>query len=211
MTLPQKKTRIIEVNAKEYRWLISKRKATIELSIEAAQHSGQLMQVSFEPHDSYKRDLEHKWQRVKQGVSITPKLVRQIIQHGLANGWQPNETGKPLFHIQIWKAEEFIPELPELSDRELRLRDIAWEQLSDLRSDFSCDPKWRERLFSAAYSQRFLLPNDYSALSAEIRSYDLKFAVFNDGWTEDGYVVFGIESVEFPDIVLYTFNNPEVI
>lgn len=211
MTLPQKKTRIIEVNGKEYRWLISKRKATIELSIEAAQHSGQLMQVSFESHDSYKRDLEHKWQRVKQGVSITPKLVRQIIQHGLANGWQPNETKKPLFYIQIWKADEFIPELPELSDRELRLRDIAWEQVSDLRSDFSCDPKWRKQLFSAAYSQRFLLPKDYSALSAEVQSYDLKFAVFNDGWTEDGYVVFGIESVDFPDIVEYTFNNPEVI
>lgn len=211
MTLPQKKTRIIEVDGQEYRWLISKRRATIELSIEAAEHSGQLMQVSFEPHNSYKRDTEHQWQRVKQGVSITPKLVRQIIQHGLANGWQPDEPGKPLFYIHIWEADKFIPELPALSDRELRLRDVAWEQVSDLRYDFSLDPKWRKQLFSAAVSQRFLLPADYFALSAEVRSYDLKFAVFNDGWTADGYVVFGIESVDFPDIAAYSYNNPEIL
>jgi hypothetical protein len=35
--------------------------------------------------------------------------------------------------------------------------------------------------------------------------------MFNDGATEDGYVVFGICSLEFPDLVEYSTNNPEAL
>jgi hypothetical protein len=213
MTLPKKKSRKIQVDGKEYRWLISKRKETIELSIERTEISGQLMQVSFESHNSYKKDANLQWQRVRQDTSITPQIVKQIIQHGLANGWKPEERRKPLFYLSIWQAERFISELPELSDEELRLRDLAWEEVNNLRYEFSLDSKWRKQLFEASNSHRFLLPEDYLGLSQQARDCGLQIAVFNDGWTESGFIVFGIESVDFPepDIVTYTFNNPDII
>ena len=211
MTLPRKKSRLIEVDSKKYRWLISKRSGTINLSIEVAEHSGQLLQICFEPHDSYKRGTDNQWERVKQGVSVTPKLVNQIIQHGLVNGWHPNETGKTPFYIYIWKADDFIPELPEPNHNELRLKDMAIEQVSNLRFDLSLDPLWRKQLFDAPIYQRFALPSDYFALTEDVRNCGLRFAAFKDGWKDDGFVVFGIESVDFPDLVMYSTNNPEII
>ncbi len=32
---------------------------------------------------------------------------------------------------------------------------------------------------------------------------ELRFAAFNDGWTQYGFVVFGIESVDFPSRDVY--------
>jgi hypothetical protein len=88
------------------------------------------------------------------------------------------------------------------------VREIAVEQVSDLRFDLSLDPEWRRTLFAAEVHQRFELPADYGAIGADSREHGLRYAVFNDGWTEDGSVVFGIESVDFPNVVMYTTNNP---
>ncbi len=41
--------------------------------------------------------------------------------------------------------------------------------------------------------------------------HGLRYAAFNDGMTEDGFIVFGIESIDFPDIVMYTTNNPSIL
>ena len=211
MTLPQKKSRSIEVDGKKYRWLISMRGKTIDLSIEADKYSGQLLQAFFEPHDSYQREVGGRWQRVSQAVSVTPKVVKQVILYGLANGWKPHSPKKACFYIYTDRTDKIIGDLPALNDGELRVKDIAIEQVSNLRYDFSLDPEWRKQIFAAPFGQRFPLPLDYFALSQEVRNHNLQFSVFNDDWTNNGFIVFGIESVDFPDVQMYTFNNPEII
>lgn len=86
----------------------------------------------------------------------------------------------------------------------------------DLVEDVSLDPIWRQRLFGAEVGRRFRFGDeDLARLPARVRARieadRLHFACFNDGWTEDGFVVFGIESVEFPEIVAYSTNNPEIV
>ncbi|MEG3895670.1 MULTISPECIES: hypothetical protein [unclassified Microcoleus] len=211
MTLPQKKSRIIEVDGKKYRWLISKREGTIDLAIEANGYSGQLLQAFFDPHDAYQREVGGRWQRVRQAVSVTPKVVKQVIYYGLANGWKPHSPKKASVLIHTGQIDKIIGDLPALSEGELRVKDIASEQVSDLSYDLSLDPEWRKQLFVAPFEQRFPLPPDYFALSQEVRNLGLLFSVFNDGWTDNGFIVFGIESVDFPDVQMYTFNNPEII
>ncbi|VEP14047.1 conserved hypothetical protein [Hyella patelloides LEGE 07179] len=211
MTLPKKKSRNIEIDGTKYRWLTSKRNDTIFLSIETQENPQQLLQAFFEPHNSYTKNLENKWQKIKQGVSITPKLVRQVITHGLANGWKPNNNSKQVFYFHTWETDKIIPQLASLKPNEKRVKDIVIEQISDLRFDFSLDSQWRKKLFNAEVRQRFLSPSNYHAFSKKVKDCSLQFLVFNAGWTDYGFIILGIKSVEFPDIVMYTVNNPEII
>jgi hypothetical protein len=86
----------------------------------------------------------------------------------------------------------------------------------DLVEGVSLDPTWRRRLFDAEVGRRFpLSEEDILRLPARLRGRieadRLRFACFNEGWTEDGFVVFGIGSVEFPDIVAYSTSNPGIV
>lgn len=211
MTLPQKKSRNIEIDGVKYRWLISKKNDTISLSIETQENAKQLLQAFFEPHDSYKRDSNNKWKKVEQGVSITPKLVEKVIKHGLTNGWNPNQKSKKEFYFHTWETDKMISQIPILDSDEIRLRDIVIEQVSDLRFDFSLDPEWRKKIFNAEIGRQFILPSKYLGLSREVQDLGLKFAVCNYGWTDYGFIIFAIASVEFPDIEMFTVNNPEII
>jgi hypothetical protein len=120
-------------------------------------------------------------------------------------------TGKKPLLIYTWESEQIAPGKLIVAADEVPLRDLAIEQVSDLRFDLSLDPVWRRTLFNAKPFERFELPTDYSALTDQVREYGLRFAVFNDGWTECGFVVFGIESIDFPEVVMYTTNNPAII
>lgn len=170
-----------------------------------------MLQAFFEPHDAYKRNAGGLWQRVHQAVSVTPKVVKQVILYALANGWNPHLLKQASFQIHTWQTDEFVADLPALSDGEVRVKDIAIQQVSDLRCDLSLDSEWRKQLFAALVERRFPLPPDYFALSQEARNCGLLFSVFNAGWTDYGFIVFGIESIDFPDIQMYTFNNPEIL
>lgn len=78
--------------------------------------------------------------------------------------------------------------------------------MSDLRFDLSLDPEWRVRLFHADAYVRFDIPPDYCGISDLAREHGLRFRAFLDGRTEDGVGVFGIESADFPSVVMYTTN-----
>ena len=211
MTLPSKKSRFITIDNSKYRYLISSKNDILSLSVEISDDPQQLLQAFFSPHDSYKQDKNKKWKKVKQGVTITPKIVRKIIEYGLANGWQPNVKNTKAFELHTWTTDSLIPALPSLNDDEKRIKDIAEEQINDLRFDFSLDPDWRKKLFYADINQKFILPSNYFALSQEVIECGLKFTVSNIGWTDNGFVIFQIESVDFPDLAMYTTNNPEII
>ena len=79
------------------------------------------------------------------------------------------------------------------------LQEIAHQIVSDLRFDISTDIEWRNCLFHAPMGQRFDIP-----LKNE---HDLKFAAFNDGWTSHGFWVIAIASLDFPEIIEYTYNS----
>ena len=101
--------------------------------------------------------------------------------------------------------------MPNINFDEKKLREIADEQVDNLRFDLSLDPEWRERLFNSPKDVKHPIEENFYGLSEESKRAGLRFAAFNEGWTEDGYVVFGIMSIDFPDIIEYTTNNPEVI
>jgi hypothetical protein len=111
----------------------------------------------------------------------------------------------------VWESDRIAPGIAEPEDGAHRLRDVAEQEVSDLRFDLSLDPEWRRILFGATPHERIQIPTDHPALSQRVRDLGLHFAAFNDGWTDDGFVVFGISSVEFPDVVTYTTNNPGII
>jgi hypothetical protein len=71
--------------------------------------------------------------------------------------------------------------------------------VGDLRYDVSVDVEWRRRLFHSSPGQRFAVdrPNEHG----------LQFAAFFDGWA-GGMWVIGIECVEFPYVLMHTFNGP---
>lgn len=90
------------------------------------------------------------------------------------------------------------------------------EYLDDLRFDVSLDEVWRKKLFNAPVGEKFTLSNeDLERLEQKLRTIiqvkDLNFTVFNDGWTDDGFVVFGFSCVEFPWLAVYSTNNPQII
>jgi hypothetical protein len=115
--------------------------------------------------------------------------------------------------IWAWDADQIVPCSSDLPDDQVPIRDIAIEQVCDLQYDLSLDPTWRKRLFDAPVGERIPLPADYFGLSAKSREHDLRFSAFNDGFGDDwgGLVVFGITSLDFPDVVAYTTNNASIV
>lgn len=211
MTLPRKKSRTLTVDDTKYRWLVSMHQGVIHVTVESDDDPGQLLQSFFEPHDQFKRKTDGNWSFHRQGRSITPDVVGRIIRHGLANGWEPSSKGQKPIQIHTWDADNIAPESIGVADDEVALKDLAMEQVSDLCYDLSLDPEWRKTLFDATDDKRFPIPDNYLPLSDRVRECGLRFAAFNDGWTECGFVVFGIESVDFPNIVMYTTNNPSIV
>ena len=211
MTLPKKNSRTLTVDAARYRWLVSVHHGVLHLTVESADEPGQTLQAFFQPHDQFKRKNDGQWSFHRQGRTITPETVARIIRHGIANGWEPRSPGKKPIQFHAWDTDKVTPAPSREAVGEVPLKDVAIDQVGNLRFDLSLDPQWRKTLFESPPLQRFLLPEDYLALSSRARQCGLRFAVFNDGWTDDGYVVFGIESVDFPDVVMYTTNNPAII
>ena len=211
MTLPRKNSRTLTIDSTKYRWLVSVHHGVLHLTVESDDDPGQILQAFFEPHDQFKRNENGNWSFHRQGRSITPETVARIIRHGLANGWQPASKGQKPIQFHTRDTEQIASEPIETASDEVPLRDVAIDQVSDLRFDLSLDAHWRKTLFHAPVFQRFPLPDDYFALSNRVRECGLQFAVFNDGWTDCGFVVFGIESVDFPEVIMYTTNNPAII
>ncbi|MEM7244037.1 MAG: hypothetical protein AAF533_01770 [Acidobacteriota bacterium] len=207
MTLPTKGSRRLVHDGTAYRWLLTSRQDLLHLTVELDEEPGQVLRAFFEPHDQYRRGEDRRWSFHRQGREVTPSLVSRVVGHGLANGWEPAVRGKPPLEIYTWQVED-LPKV-ETSEDEVALREIAAAEVTDLLFDISTDAAWRQRLFDAPVHQRISIPEE--ELSRRVRGLGLRFAVFNDGWLGDGFVVFGIESVDFSHVVMYTTNNASII
>lgn len=102
MSLPSKGLRKIEVKGVDYCWLAKGDDGYINLFIENSEQSGQLLSTAFSYHPGktpFAPNPEGKAQFV-----VTPSIVRKVIEHGLANGWTPNER-KPVMDLGSLEQE----------------------------------------------------------------------------------------------------------
>jgi len=204
MGLPQKGLRKISVDSVDYHWLVSVRKGTLHLTIEAVK-PGQRLFAHFHFHDEHRKTAQGHWHFVRQSRHITSGIVKQVIARGLEKGWRPHERGLPALELVGADYEFKVPAEPTSIDTEptVRRKERARDRVDDWRYTVSLDPEWRQRLFEAPMGQHFSLPAD--------EQLDFHFFAFSDGWTESGWVVFGFGCVEFPEIVLYSHNPSWVL
>ena len=77
MAIPKKGSRTITVNDHTYRYKVTGNDFVIDLAIESDESQGQLMSVGF-----------------LYTNSITPGVVRKVIEYGLEKGWTPTKRAK---------------------------------------------------------------------------------------------------------------------
>lgn len=196
MGLAKKGTRIITVDEKSYRWVVSFNKDSLRLIVESKDSPGQRLDAGFKYYNSYLYDQDKGCNLLTQRRSITPSLVKSVILLALEKGWKPTQRG--LGNFSLWLDEEFpITESSEALG--VSLEDIAKEIVGELRCKISEDINWRHKLFYAPVGKRFEISYD--------NKYGLKFAAFLNGHTDSTFWFIGIESIDFPHIVLYSSNG----
>jgi hypothetical protein len=199
MGLPRKGSRRITIDGADYRWLVTVRRGSLHLTVEA-EEPGQRLVSHFRFHDEYQDTGEGGWRFHHQGRRITSGVVKRVIAMRFEKGWRPREQGLPA--LELMEAEWALPVPPEPVTGEeaptVRLKEIADDAASEWLLSVSLDPEWRQRLFQAPVHQRFALPAD--------EQHGLHYQAFSDERTDDGWVVFGVECVEFPDVVHYSTN-----
>ncbi|GAB5406145.1 MAG: hypothetical protein Aurels2KO_43760 [Aureliella sp.] len=212
MALPKKKSQLITVNDIEFRWLVTFRNGVLHLTVDPEETGGQLLQAVFEPHDGYVRS-HTGWDRKTQRRQIKPSTVHRIIEHASTNGWKPADKCSTPFRMWAWDVDQIVPCSTDLPEDQIPIRDIASDQVCELQFDLSLDSSWRKTLFAADVGKPFPLPDDYFALSEDSRRHGLRYQVFNDGSADawGGFIVFGIQSVDFPGVVAYTTNNSSIL
>jgi hypothetical protein len=195
MGLPTKGSRSISVDNTAYRWVVSADRDYLRLIVEKREDCGQRLVAWFHHHDSFVRDPAGQWHRAAQLRSISPALVRAAITLARERGWLPGKKGEV---FNLWDADHRFPVAPPGDERGVQLVEFARDVVGDLRYDVSVDVEWRRRLFHSQPGQRFEVqrPNEHG----------LHFAAFFDGWA-GGMWVIGIECVEFPHVLMHTFNG----
>lgn len=100
MTLANKGTRKITVDAEYYRWVVSPDSGYLVLVVEHLTSAGQRIAVTIPSRDYWLdfKDLTHGKIEYdpKDYRPITPALVRKIILDALELGWSPQSAGKEI-------------------------------------------------------------------------------------------------------------------
>lgn len=91
MALPQKRLRRITVNGTRYGWVASMNSGWIDLVISPLDNKGQRLSAAF--HFYY---VQEEGKPLEHVFHVTPSIVKQVIEYGLKNGWQPDKRGKEL-------------------------------------------------------------------------------------------------------------------
>ncbi len=94
MALPKKGSRKIIVDGYQYSWIASGNDDWIGLIICSANVPGQKLLAQFDYH-SFRFTTENST-HLKQDLSITPFIVRQVIHYGINSGWIPERRASEL-------------------------------------------------------------------------------------------------------------------
>jgi hypothetical protein len=92
MALPKKDRRKITVDGHPYFWIASGNDDFIHLIICSANVPGQKLLAQFNYHS-----FRFTTGNLKQTLSITPFIVRQVIQYGINSGWTPEKRSSELW------------------------------------------------------------------------------------------------------------------
>lgn len=90
MGLANKGSRKISVNGRDYRWVVSPDSGYNVLVVERASEPGQRLEAIFDYATCDFADPRFR---------ITPKIVRDVIEHAIIEGWQPEVRGLPPFRL----------------------------------------------------------------------------------------------------------------
>lgn len=186
--------------------MVSRGAGRLHLSVQRS--GGRLLRAAFSTIPLHRRDSSGALRGGEQGRRIGPGTVAAVIRHARANGWRPDDPGTPL--VLPFGVVDGVRPLVYDAARGEPLEHIATEQVASLRYDVSLDPRWRSLLLAERSDARHPIPERYHGLSADSKKHSLRYEVFRAGETVDGLVVFGIASVEFPHVVMHTYNNPRV-
>ena len=89
MTLPKKGSRSISIDGCEFRYKVSGNDGWIDVLIELEAGRGQKLKAVFDYHTELSEGgMRH------QERKVTPSIIRQLIQHALSIGWQPEVGGE---------------------------------------------------------------------------------------------------------------------
>ena len=94
MALPKKDSRKINVDGHQYSWIASGNDGWIDLIICSSKGPGQKLLAQFDYH-SFHVVMENS-KLLKQKLSITPFIVRQVIKYGIESGWTPEKKNTEL-------------------------------------------------------------------------------------------------------------------
>ena len=94
MALPKKDSRRINVDGHQYSWITSGNDGCIDLIICSSECSGQRLLAQFDYHSFHMVAEDSK--SLKQKLSITPFIVRQVIIYGIESGWTPEKRNSEL-------------------------------------------------------------------------------------------------------------------
>lgn len=94
MALPKKGSRTIRVGDGDYRWIASGNDGWINLYIESKDTKGQLLKAKFDYH--HRETKSTHGIGLKQQFVVTPDIVRQTIELGKREGWNPLKIGNPI-------------------------------------------------------------------------------------------------------------------
>lgn len=97
--------------------------------------------------------------------------------------------------------------------------------LTDVVCEISISSEWRKKLFQSKPFEKNIIDRfnceniDYNFLKSKIKSLNLKYYVSVIPWEEaigwkdwdSTQIYFKFESVEFPELLDFSANNPEVI
>ena len=90
MALPRRGSRLITVDAREYRWIVSPNDGWIEVVVERTDGPGRRLVARTGYHDL----TNEAGLNLAQQPKITPAFVRRAILAAIAAGWKPSVRGK---------------------------------------------------------------------------------------------------------------------
>lgn len=99
MALAKKGTRRISVDGQAYRWVVSPDDGYMVLVVELAENPGQRLIACFDYQDIFEPAGPGRWRIVGQRISISPGVVRSVIEAALISGWRPSVPGLREFRL----------------------------------------------------------------------------------------------------------------
>ena len=96
MAFPNKGLRKIVVNGNRYGYNVTGNDGWISFSIGLLEKNGQILIGDFSYNENtvtnFDKDGKPESWSAKQGIKITPDMIRQVIEYGLGKGWNPLEN-----------------------------------------------------------------------------------------------------------------------